>query len=60
TGVRHIAISVDDFEAMVQKVLDCGTKILADANVSASGVGTMFFEDIDGNVLHLISRPSPL
>lgn len=60
TGLRHLAISVDDFDGMVKKVTDAGVKILAEANMNDKGIGTMFFEDPDGNVLHFISRPMPL
>ncbi len=60
TGIRHIAISIDDFDYMVEKVKNSGAKILTEASVSEKGIGTMFFEDPDGNVLHLISRPTPL
>ena len=60
TGIRHIAISVDDFEGMVQKLTEAKVKVLTPAKVSEKGIGTMFFEDPDGNVLHLINRPSPL
>ncbi len=60
TGVRHIAISVDEFEPLVNKLMDKGVKVLTEAKVSDKGIGTMFFEDPAGNVLHLINRPSPL
>lgn len=60
TGIRHIALSVDDFDAAAEKMKRAGVKVLTEAAVSDKGVGTMFFEDPDGNVLHLISRPMPL
>ena len=60
TGIRHIAISVDNFDELVKKLTDSGVKILTEAAVNAKGIGTMFFEDPDGNVLHLINRPRPL
>ncbi len=62
TGFRHLALSVsmEEFETIADKLKQNGVKVLTDAAVSAKGVGTMFFEDLDGNVLHLISRPSPL
>ena len=60
TGIRHIAISVDNFDELVKKLTDSGVKILTEAAVNAKGIGTMFFEDPDGNVLHLINRPMPL
>lgn len=60
TGIRHIAISVDNFDELTDKLLKAGVKVLTEAAVSAKGIGTMFFEDPDGNVLHLINRPAPL
>ena len=59
-GIRHIAISVDDFDALVAKVKAEGVEILKDAVVSDKGIGTMFFRDPEGNILHLISRKTPL
>lgn len=59
-GIRHIALSVDDFDGAVQKIKVAGVEILKDAAVSAKGVGTMFFRDIEGNILHIIARPNPL
>ena len=61
-GIRHIAISIDenDFDALTNKVKNTKTEILKDAQVDAKGIGTMFFRDIEGNILHLISRKTPL
>ena len=59
-GLRHIALSVDDFDAAVAKVKDAGVEVLKEAAVSANGIGTMFFRDPEGNILHFISRPAPL
>ena len=59
-GIRHIAISVDDFDLLVDRVKKTGVEILKDAVVSDKGIGTMFFRDIEGNILHLISRKTPL
>ena len=59
-GIRHIALSVDDFESAVSKVKSSDVEILKDAAVSAKGIGTLFFRDPEGNILHLIYRPEPL
>ena len=59
-GIRHIAISVDEFDALCEKVTASGAEILKPASVSDKGIGTIFFRDIEGNILHLISRPKPL
>lgn len=61
-GVRHIALSVSpgEFDELADKIKASGAEIITDAAVNAKGVGTMFFRDIDGNILHLISRKTPL
>jgi len=59
-GLRHIAISVDNFDETVAKVKEIGAEIIDEASVNAKGIGTMFFKDPDGNVLHLIYRPVKL
>lgn len=61
-GIRHIAFSVEpnEFDALVKKITAGGAEILKDAVVNEKGIGTMFFRDIEGNILHLISRKNPL
>ena len=58
-GIRHIAISVDDFEGMVEKLMAANVEVVSEPSES-KGIKTFFFRDIDGNVLHLIFRPNPL
>ena len=62
TGIRHLAISVDtdELEVLANKLKEAGVKVITDAAVNAKGIGTMYFEDPDCNVLHLISRENPL
>ena len=59
-GLRHIAFYVDDFEEMVDRIKAAGAEVVTDAKVSASGVKTFFFKDLDGNIMHLINRQTPL
>jgi len=59
-GLRHIALSVDDFESTVATIKATGVEILTEPVTLPNGVSTMFFRDIDGNILHLISRKTPL
>ncbi len=59
-GIRHLALTVEDFDAVVEKLKAAKTEIVTDAATSSSGVKTIFFRDIAGNILHLISRPEPL
>ncbi len=60
SGIRHIALAVDDFEAMVEKLMAENVVVVTEPTVSASGIKTFFFRDPEGNVLHLIYRPEPL
>ncbi len=59
-GFRHLAICVDDFEAAVEKVRAAGVNGLKDPVVTDTGLGIMFFEDPEGNLVHLVSRPVAL
>ena len=59
-GLRHIALTVEDFEGTVEKLMKEKVEVVIEPAVSASGVKTFFFRDPDGNVLHLISRPTPM
>jgi len=59
-GIRHIAITTNDFENDVLKIKSTGVEIIKEATVSAKGIGTMFFRDPEGNILHFISRVEPL
>jgi len=60
SGIRHIALEVEDFECAVEKLLSARVEIVIEPKISDTGVKTFFFEDPEGNVLHLINRPNPL
>ena len=59
-GIRHLAITVDNFECAEGKVRKAGTEIMQEPLVAPNGAKTMFFRDLDGNILHFIKRPAPL
>ena len=59
-GIRHLAIAVDDFEEAEAKIREADTEILQEPVTAPNGAKTMFFRDIDGNILHFIKRPKPL
>ncbi len=59
-GIRHIAISVDDFKSLTERVLAANAEVIDEAYVNEKGIGLFFFRDIEGNIIHLISRPEPL
>ena len=59
-GIRHIALTSTEFDKDVERIKAAGVEILKDAVVTDKGIGTLFFRDPEGNILHLISRPKPL
>jgi catechol 2,3-dioxygenase-like lactoylglutathione lyase family enzyme len=61
-GIRHIALAVskEGFDSTVAKLREEKVEILTEVSESAAGIKTIFFRDIDGNILHLIYRPNPL
>lgn len=58
-GIRHLAISVDDFDAAVQELRKRGIEFLTEP-AAVQGNRLIFFSDADGNYLHLIKRAQPL
>jgi glyoxylase I family protein len=58
-GIRHLAVSVADFDAAHEKLRADGVHFLSEAFVN-QGNRLVFFTDGDGNILHLIQRPNPL
>ncbi len=59
SGMRHMALITDDFDADFEKLKAAGAPLLTEAEVRG-GNRVVFFRDPDGNVLHLIQRPIPL
>jgi glyoxylase I family protein len=58
-GIRHLAISVADFDAAHAQLRESGVRFLTDPYVN-QGNRLVFFTDGDGNILHLIQRANPL
>ena len=58
-GMRHIAISVDDFDAGIDE-LKSKEVAFAGQPFENQGNRLVFFEDGDGNLVHLIERQRPL
>jgi glyoxylase I family protein len=58
-GLRHLALAVEDFDDVYQRLLERGVRFLGEPQ-TAKGVRTVFFTDADGNFLHLIRRETPL
>lgn len=58
-GIRHLAIEVDDFDQALEQLRAKNVNFVAEP-FENQGNRLVFFFDLDGNYLHLISRPKPL
>jgi len=58
-GIRHLAVSVADFDAALGELRKRGVDFLGEPYVN-QGNRLVFFSDRDGNILHLIQREKPL
>ncbi len=58
-GIRHLAISVKDFDAAHGLLKSLGVQFAGEPFVN-QGNRLVFFTDLDGNLLHLIQRETPL
>ncbi len=58
-GLRHVALTVDDFAATYEQLKSRGVEFLGDS-IDNKGVRVVYFADPDGNYLHLIERETPL
>ncbi len=58
-GMRHIAISVREFDAALTELKARGVQLAGEPFVN-QGNRLVFFKDPDGNLVHLIQREQPL
>ena len=58
-GIRHLAISVDDFDAAHDRLRQQGVSFAGEP-IDIKGNRLLFFNDLDGNLVHLIHREKPL
>jgi glyoxylase I family protein len=58
-GLRHLALTVTDFEAECERLTAAGVTFLEPPLIKG-GNKVVFFRDPEGNILHLIERPAPL
>jgi len=58
-GIRHLAVAVDDFDAAHEQLKAMNVKFLGEP-YETQGNRLVFFADCDGNILHLITRETPL
>ncbi len=57
-GWRHVALRVESMEAAKAELEKKGVKFEEEPRLAAGGGTVLFFEDAEGNLLHLVERPS--
>lgn len=58
-GIRHLALEVDDFEQAIETLKAKGVKFIGEPQ-DIQGNKLVFFQDLEGNLLHLVQRQQPL
>lgn len=58
-GIRHLAIAVDDFDAAYAQLKSQNVEFLGEP-YETQGNRLVFFADCDKNIVHLITRETPL
>ena len=58
-GIRHLALTVTDFDAAYERLKMKHVVFLGDPQES-KGNRVVFFTDPEGNILHLLQRATPL
>jgi glyoxylase I family protein len=58
-GLRHLAITVTDFDAIYERLKSRDVSFLTEPE-KKGGNSLVFFSDPDGNILHLLQREKPL
>ena len=56
-GFRHIALRVDSIGAAKTELENKGVQFHEEIRPAAGGGRVLFFEDAEGNLLHLVERP---
>jgi glyoxylase I family protein len=56
-GFRHLALRVDSLDAAKVELEKGGVKFSETERPAAGGGRVLFFEDCEGNLLHLVERP---
>ena len=57
-GFRHVALRVDSIDAAKAELEKRGVKFTEEPRPAAGGGRVLFFEDCEGNLLHLVERPA--
>ena len=56
-GFRHVALRVASIDSARAELESRGVRFNQEIRPAAGGGRVLFFEDVDGNLLHLVERP---
>jgi glyoxylase I family protein len=59
-GIRHIALSVDDFDSASRLLESRGAEFVGPYRETSAGTRFNFMADPEGNLLQIVYRPEPL
>jgi len=59
-GLRHIAITVIDFEKAYAYLRERRVRSLGEPKETSGGVKVAYFADLEDNIIHIIFRQNPL
>ena len=57
-GFRHVALRVASIDAAKAELEKRGVQFNEEIRPAAGGGRVLFFEDLEGNLLHLVERPA--
>ena len=58
SGWRHLALCVDSIETVKAELEQRGVKFTESIKPAGGGGRVLFFQDAEGNLLHLVERPA--
>jgi glyoxylase I family protein len=56
SGLRHLAIKVDDFDSDCEYLIGHGADLISEMTVKNQDMKLAFFRDPEGNLLHFVQR----
>ena len=57
-GWRHVALRVDSLDSAKKELEQSGVRFTTEIRPAGGGGRVLFFEDAEGNLLHLVERPA--
>lgn len=59
-GIRHLSFGTDNIEKEFENLMKYEVEMIDGLKENDKGIKTIFFKDIEGNIIHFIQRPESL